>query len=83
VSRRFAVALGAIVAAGVAVRVAHTLLVAPWPPGFFNDEAYYKAVAELVARGAGFVRPGEYFGRASRSRPPSGRRCIRSRSRGS
>ncbi|HVG74702.1 MAG TPA: glycosyltransferase family 39 protein [Thermoleophilaceae bacterium] len=74
VSRRFAVALGAIVAAGVAVRVAHTLLVAPWPPGFFNDEAYYKAVAELVARGAGFVRPGEYFGQGisipTAERPP-------------
>ena len=74
VSRRFAVALGAIVAAGIAVRVAHTLLVAPWPPGFFNDEAYYKAVAELVARGAGFVRPGEFFGQGisipTAERPP-------------
>lgn len=73
-SRRFAVALGAIVAAGIAVRVAHTLLVAPWPPGFFNDEAYYKAVAELVARGAGFVRPGEFFGQGisipTAERPP-------------
>jgi 4-amino-4-deoxy-L-arabinose transferase-like glycosyltransferase len=74
VTRRFGLALAAIVAAGVAVRVAHTLLVAPWPPGIFNDEAYYKAVAELVARGEGFVRPGEFFGQGisipTAERPP-------------
>ena len=80
VSRRFAVALGAIVAAGVAVRVAHTLLVAPWPPGFFNDEAYYKAVAESWRAARGSCGPGSSSARASRSPPPSGRRSIRWRS---
>jgi 4-amino-4-deoxy-L-arabinose transferase-like glycosyltransferase len=43
------------------MRVAHTLLVAPWPPGFFNDEAYYRTLATLLAQGEGFVRPGEFY----------------------
>lgn len=72
--RGFGLWLAAIVAAGVAIRVAHTLLVAPWPPGFFNDEAYYQAVAELLARGEGFVRPGEFLGQGisipTAERPP-------------
>jgi hypothetical protein len=46
---------------GVVVRVAHTLLVAPWPPEIFNDEAYYNTLAELIARGEGFIRPAEFF----------------------
>jgi 4-amino-4-deoxy-L-arabinose transferase-like glycosyltransferase len=41
--------------------VAHTLLVAPWPPEIFNDEAYYNTLAELIARGEGFIRPAEFF----------------------
>jgi hypothetical protein len=48
------------VAIGVALRLAYTLLIAPWPPGIFNDEAYYSTLARLVADGEGFVRPGEY-----------------------
>jgi 4-amino-4-deoxy-L-arabinose transferase-like glycosyltransferase len=72
--RGFGFWLGVIVAAGLAVRVGHTLLVAPWPPGFFNDEAYYKALAEIVARGEGFVRPGEFLGEGvsipTAERPP-------------
>ena len=50
-----------IAAVGVAVRVAHTIWVAPWPPGFFNDEAYYNTLAQLIARGEGFIRPAEFF----------------------
>jgi 4-amino-4-deoxy-L-arabinose transferase-like glycosyltransferase len=53
--------LAVIVALGVAIRVVHTLLVAPWPPLFFNDEAYYRTLARLVAHGVGFVRPAEWF----------------------
>ena len=72
--RGFGFWLAAIVAAGVALRVVHTLLVAPWPPGFFNDEAYYQAMAELIARGEGFVRPGEFLGEGisipTAERPP-------------
>jgi Dolichyl-phosphate-mannose-protein mannosyltransferase len=45
----------------VGVRLAYTLLVAPWPPGIFNDEAYYSTLARLVADGEGFVRPAEFY----------------------
>ena len=48
-------------ALGVALRAAQTLLIAPWPPGIFNDEAYYSTLAQLVADGKGFIRPGEYL----------------------
>jgi 4-amino-4-deoxy-L-arabinose transferase-like glycosyltransferase len=41
--------------------VAHTLLVAPWPPGLFNDEAYYNTLGQLIANGEGFIRPAEFF----------------------
>jgi 4-amino-4-deoxy-L-arabinose transferase-like glycosyltransferase len=47
--------------AGGAIRVAQTLLVAPWPPRIFNDEAYYATLARLVAHGEGFIRPAEFF----------------------
>ena len=59
--RGFAFWLGAIVAFGMAVRVTQTLFVAPWPPGLFNDEAYYSTLAQLIARGEGFIRPAEFF----------------------
>jgi 4-amino-4-deoxy-L-arabinose transferase-like glycosyltransferase len=59
---RFALWLAAIVAAGVGLRAFQTLLIAPWPPGIFNDEAYYSTLARLVASGYGFVRPGEFYG---------------------
>jgi 4-amino-4-deoxy-L-arabinose transferase-like glycosyltransferase len=49
------------VALGVALRLAQTLLIAPWPPGIFNDEAYYATLAQLVADGKGFIRPAEYL----------------------
>ncbi len=48
-------------ALGVALRTLQTLLVAPWPPGIFNDEAYYATLAQLVADGEGFVRPAEFY----------------------
>jgi 4-amino-4-deoxy-L-arabinose transferase-like glycosyltransferase len=50
------------VALAVAIRVLHTLLIAPWPPLIFNDEAYYSTLANLIADGHGFVRPGEALG---------------------
>jgi 4-amino-4-deoxy-L-arabinose transferase-like glycosyltransferase len=58
---RFGLWLAAIVALGVGLRLAQTLLVAPWPPGIFNDEAYYSTLAQLVADGEGFVRPAEFY----------------------
>jgi Dolichyl-phosphate-mannose-protein mannosyltransferase len=54
--------LAVIVALGVGLRALQTLLVAPWPPGIFNDEAYYSTLAHLVATGHGFVRPAEFYG---------------------
>ena len=60
-TRRFGPWLAAIVAVGVALRALQTLLVAPWPPGFFNDEAYYESLAQLIAHGVGFVRPAEFY----------------------
>jgi 4-amino-4-deoxy-L-arabinose transferase-like glycosyltransferase len=54
--------LTAIVVLAVAIRVPYTLLVAPWPPLIFNDEAYYGALGNLIAQGAGFIRPGEALG---------------------
>jgi 4-amino-4-deoxy-L-arabinose transferase-like glycosyltransferase len=60
--RRFGVVLAVIVGVGVGLRALQTLLVAPWPPAIFNDEAYYSTLAHLVASGHGFVRPAEYFG---------------------
>lgn len=54
--------LTAIVTLAVAIRILHTLLVAPWPPLVFNDEAYYSALGNLIANGDGFIRPGEALG---------------------
>jgi 4-amino-4-deoxy-L-arabinose transferase-like glycosyltransferase len=54
--------LAGILALAVAIRVPYTLLVAPWPPLIFNDEAYYSTLANLIADGQGFVRPGEALG---------------------
>jgi hypothetical protein len=49
------------VVVGVGLRALQTLLIAPWPPGIFNDEAYYSTLARLVADGEGFVRPAEFY----------------------
>jgi 4-amino-4-deoxy-L-arabinose transferase-like glycosyltransferase len=72
--RSFALLLAAIVAFGGVLRVVHTLAVAPWPPAFFNDEAYYATLGRMLARGTGFVRPAEYFGEGlslpTAERPP-------------
>ncbi len=59
--RRFWTWLGVILAAALVLRGVHTFLVAPWPPGIFNDEAYYATLARLIERGEGFIRPGEFF----------------------
>ncbi len=53
--------LAVIVALGVGIRVAHTILVAPWPPPIFDDEAYYSTLAQLIAHGQGFIRPAQWF----------------------
>jgi 4-amino-4-deoxy-L-arabinose transferase-like glycosyltransferase len=53
--------LAVIVALGIGIRVAHTLLVAPWPPTIFDDTAYYSSLAELIAHGKGFIRPAQWF----------------------
>jgi 4-amino-4-deoxy-L-arabinose transferase-like glycosyltransferase len=60
-TRGFGFWLAVIAVAGAAIRMAQTLLVAPWPPGIFNDEAYYATLARLVAHGEGFIRPAEFF----------------------
>jgi 4-amino-4-deoxy-L-arabinose transferase-like glycosyltransferase len=59
--RSFGFWLAAIAAGGAAIRIAYTLLAAPWPPGLFNDEAYYATLAKLLESGEGFVRPAEFF----------------------
>ena len=73
-ARGFAFWLGGVVAAGMGLRVAQTLLIAPWPPGFFNDELYYSALGKKLAQGTGFVRPGEWLGQhlaiPTAERPP-------------
>jgi 4-amino-4-deoxy-L-arabinose transferase-like glycosyltransferase len=58
----FTLWLTAIVVTAVVIRALHTFLVAPWPPGIFNDEAYYATLAQLIADGKGFIRPAEFFG---------------------
>jgi 4-amino-4-deoxy-L-arabinose transferase-like glycosyltransferase len=60
-TRSYSFWLGAIAVAGAALRVAQTLLVAPWPPGIFNDEAYYSTLGHLIAHGHGFIRPAEFY----------------------
>ena len=60
-TRGFGLWLAAIAAAGVALRLAQTLLVAPWPPELFNDEAYYATLGRLIADGEGFIRPAEFY----------------------
>jgi 4-amino-4-deoxy-L-arabinose transferase-like glycosyltransferase len=60
-TRGFGFWLAAIAVAGAAIRVAQTLLVAPWPPGIFNDEAYYATLGQLIAHGHGFIRPAEFY----------------------
>ncbi|MEA2364143.1 MAG: hypothetical protein QOD71_3288 [Thermoleophilaceae bacterium] len=50
-------ALLAIVAAGVAIRVAYTLVEAPWPPPGLDDQFYFSALPKLLADGHGFIAP--------------------------
>jgi len=57
--RRFWICLGAITALGIAVRVVHTLTVAPWPPAGFGDELYYSLLSKVISSGHGFVNPGD------------------------
>jgi 4-amino-4-deoxy-L-arabinose transferase-like glycosyltransferase len=72
-TRGFGFWLGAIAALGGAIRLAQTLLVAHWPPGIFNDEAYYATMGQLIAHGHGFIRPAEFFSHPSVSLPTAER----------
>jgi hypothetical protein len=53
-------ALLGIVALGIALRVVHTLAVAPWPPPVLTDELWFNGLAGLLAEGHGFIRPFEF-----------------------
>ena len=56
----FALALGAIAAAGAAIRIAWIELAPFRPGGLIIDENYYHRVANFVADGAGFVSPSAF-----------------------
>lgn len=70
--RSFRFWLVAIVALAAVLRILQTLFIAPWPPGIFNDEAYYLTLGKVIAHGHGFVRLDEFFG-AHRSVPTAER----------
>jgi 4-amino-4-deoxy-L-arabinose transferase-like glycosyltransferase len=57
---RGGLALLAIVALAVAIRVVHTLVEAPWPPPALDDQFYFSALPKLIADGEGFVAPFKY-----------------------
>jgi 4-amino-4-deoxy-L-arabinose transferase-like glycosyltransferase len=49
------------VAIGVVIRVVHTLLEAPWPPSELDDQFYFSAMPNLLARGEGWVAPADFL----------------------
>jgi 4-amino-4-deoxy-L-arabinose transferase-like glycosyltransferase len=53
----FAGWLGLIVAAGAAVRILYTVVIAPWPPAVSDDQVFFHLQAQLIADGAGFIQP--------------------------
>ena len=57
----FRLALLGIVAVGVALRVAYTLVESPWPPPGLDDQFYFSAMPRLLADGHGFVAPFKLF----------------------
>ena len=57
----FARSLALIALLGLAIRVVYTLTIAPWPPPGFTDEFFYHSVPDLVARGQGFILPGDFL----------------------
>ncbi len=57
----FTIALLAIVAAGVAIRVLYTLLEAPWPPPTLDDQFYFSGLGKLLANGHGFIGPFNFY----------------------
>jgi len=59
--RGFTLALLAIVAAGVVIRVLYTLLEAPTPATSLNDEFYFSALPKLLADGHGWVAPADFI----------------------
>lgn len=61
VSRKFWLALLAIVGAGVVIRVLYTLLEAPAPAMSLNDEFYFSALPKLVSDGQGWVAPADFL----------------------
>ena len=58
--RAFGIALLAIVAAGVVIRVLYTLIEAPTPATSLNDEFYFSALPKLLADGHGWVAPADF-----------------------
>ena len=67
-ARRFALALGAIVAAALVLRVAYTVTVTAHPEDHPYDELYYVAQSDLVASGHGFAKP--FVGVPAADHPP-------------
>ncbi len=57
---RGGLALLAIVALAVGIRVVYTLVEAPWPPPGLDDQFYFSALPKLIADGHGFVAPFKY-----------------------
>jgi 4-amino-4-deoxy-L-arabinose transferase-like glycosyltransferase len=68
VARRFALALGAIVVAALALRIAYTVGVTAHPEDHPYDELYYVAQSDLVASGYGFAKP--FVGVPAADHPP-------------
>jgi hypothetical protein len=67
-ARRFAVALGLIVFAALALRVVYTVAVTAHPEDHPYDELYYVAQSDLVASGDGFAKP--FVGVPAADHPP-------------
>jgi len=72
----FAGRLALIVAAGAVLRVLYTVLVAPWPPEFSDDQVFYNLQAHLLADGRGFIQPQLALAGVVRQSERT-RRCIR------
>jgi len=65
-TRRFALILGAVAIAGLALRIVYSVLIAPDDLGF--DAIWYELQSETLAKGPGYVDPDLFF-RLGRSVP--------------
>ena len=59
-TRPFVIALGAVTAAALAIRIAFIVVVAPKVPAL-GDASAYHLLAEQLARGEGYIRPFDYL----------------------